>query len=180
MQIDNRMIMRSALQLIRCALAELSTSSLGEPAMVRLARLHALYNVTDHVLGIMTNPYVSDAFKAEHMRYSTEWRENLNIRTCSYCGTYAHDSHAVPCESPIGAVFVFCETCAILNGFASVCTQCTLVYAHSDTVSYVPSYLRGYVRHDPQAVPEYVHMCVDCFPTLSSPCTGQHTATGPA
>lgn len=73
MQIDNEQITRNALALIHSALAELSTTPLS--ATVRLARLHAVCNVTDHVLGMMTSP--SAAFKAEHLRRNNEWRENL-------------------------------------------------------------------------------------------------------
>lgn len=167
MTTNDRQVIRGSLALIHRALAELSTAPLSEPATVRLARLHALYNVTDHVLGMTTHPYVSDAFKAEHMRYSVEWRENLNIRTCSYCGTYMHDSHTVVCESPTGELFAFCENCAIANGFAEACPQCGLVYTHEDMVTYIPAYLNGAAVWYMDDASMCTRVCVNCFPSLS-------------
>ena len=165
MQIDNGTIKRNALQLIIAANAALVDSA--RPFAERLRALHLLFNVVDHVLGLMTNEYVSPAFKAEHARYSEEWHKALNIRTCDDCGTHMHDMYAVPCESPTGDVFVFCETCAILHGSAEVCTQCTLVYAHADMVDYVPHYLTESTLRCVDHAHVCARVCVDCFSTLS-------------
>ena len=175
MKIDNRAITRNALQSIRNAHAEIYNDS-ASPFAARIAAMHLLFNVTDHVLGLLTNEYVSRTLKAEHAQYSRDWCKQLDIRTCDDCGEYMHDIHAVPCESPAGHMFVLCETCAVLNGFADVCTQCTLVYSYDDMVRHVPAYLAEHVLTSTNGTALVSYVCVDCFPTLSY----RRTATGPA
>ena len=168
MKIDNRAITRNALQSIRNAHAEIYNDS-ASPFAARIAAMHLLFNVTDHVLGLLTNEYVSRTLKAEHAQYSRDWCKQLDIRTCDDCGTHMHDMHAVPCESPAGHMFVFCETCAILNGFAAVCAHCTLAYAHEDMAEYIPHYLSESALDSADSAPLSMRVCIDCFPTLRLP-----------
>ena len=176
---DNGHVTGNALDLIRAAHTALD-SDYSVSFDRRFSAAHLLYNVTDHVLGLMTNAYVSPAFKAAHARYSAEWREKLNIRTCDDCGTYMHDRYGVPCESPIGDVFVFCETCAVFNGFAEVCPHCTLAYAHADMMTYVTVRVTDNAYGLCIRTYDAPRACVDCFPTLHSDAPTSTPTTDPA
>lgn len=169
MTIDDKQIRRNALQLIRDANAlQYRARDSYRSFDVRMVAMHALFNVADHVLGLMSSPYTGDALRAEHRKCAENWREELHIRTCDECSVHMHDMYAVPCEAPAGDIFVFCEKCAVLNGFAAVCTQCTLVYAHSDMADCVPHYLRESALRGADHTLACARVCVDCFATLSS------------
>ena len=162
----DKQITRDALQLIRDANAmQYAYQDSYRSFDVRMVAMHVLFNVADHVLGLTG----TRALLADHRKYSKNWREELHIRTCDDCGTHMHDMHAVPCESPAGHMFVFCETCAILNGFAAVCAHCTLAYAHEDMAEYIPHYLSESALDSADSAPLSMRVCIDCFPTLRLP-----------
>lgn len=170
MQIDNGTIKRNALQLILDANALLVRDS-DRSFYIRMVAMHTLFNVVDYVLGLMEDsPYTGNALCTEHRKYAEQWRKELHIRTCDECSAHMHDMYAVPCRYPSGDIFVLCETCAILKGFAGVCPMCTLVYSYDDMVQHVPAYIAQRVLTGTVDAELVSFVCVDCFPALTSRC----------
>ena len=153
---NEKQITSNALALIHRALAIQANESLSYKNVDdRMTALHIMFNVTDSVLGI--------AGTAVHAKRAALWRARLHVRTCDACKAQVHDAHMVLCESSIGDVFAFCETCAIESGLADVCPQCGLAYGHDDFVSFIPPYLSTSALHGTDIDALMTYACVDCF-----------------
>lgn len=155
----------SALDAVRSAKQKIIHDD-SMPLADRLTALSLLFNVTDHLLGLIASPYLSRVFAEFHTERAREWRERLHIRTCDNCGTRMHDMHAICVTDPDENAWVFCESCLVLSGFGTICPQCALVYAHEDIGEYVNTRPTNDVRGMHTAPFDTAYACVDCIVTI--------------